>query len=83
MGIISDEEAIELGDETQENEDESIVLSSEPIELLEGDKFLLISDGVFNALGEEYIEDILSLRSDSTYIAYKIITRRLKIVLDI
>lgn len=79
MGIISDEEAIELGDETQENEDESIVLSLEPIELLEGDKFLLISDGVFNALGEEYIEDILSLRSDSTYIAYKIITEATKV----
>ena len=62
MGIISDEEAIELGDETQENEDESIVLSSEPIELLEGDKFLLISDGVFNALEKNILKTYSHLK---------------------
>ena len=46
--------------------------------MFEGDKFLLISDGVYNALGEEYIEDILSMRSDSTYIAYRIVTEAMK-----
>lgn len=79
LGIVSDEEVIQLATEAQENEEESIVLSSEPIELNEGDKFLLISDSIIKALGEEFVEDILSMRSDSTYIAYKIITEATKV----
>lgn len=71
---IMDEEE-EATDETSSGENsESIVSRTEPIELFEGDKFLLISDGVFNTLGEDNIRDILSMRSDSTYIAYKAVT---------
>ncbi|NLX76896.1 MAG: LysM peptidoglycan-binding domain-containing protein [Clostridiaceae bacterium] len=74
-----------ITDEEEEQEEESIetdnrtaVFSTEPIELFEGDKFLLLSDGVYNALGEEFIEDILSMRSDSTYIAYRLVTEAMK-----
>ncbi|HAA26062.1 MAG TPA: serine/threonine protein phosphatase [Ruminiclostridium sp.] len=79
LGIISDEEAQNIQEKYKAaDEDEKLMLLSEPVELMEGDKFLLISDGVYNALGEEYLEDILSMRSDSTYIAYRIITEAAK-----
>jgi serine/threonine protein phosphatase PrpC/LysM repeat protein len=78
LGIISDEEAESIQEYMAADEDEKTLLLSEPIELVEGDKFLLVSDGVYNALGEEYLQDILSMRSDSTYIAYRIISEAAK-----
>jgi len=79
LGIISDEEAENIQEKYKSaDEDEKTLLLSEPIELVEGDKFLLVSDGVYNALGEENLEDILSMRSDSTYIAYRIISEAAK-----
>jgi len=79
LGIISDEEAESIQEKYMSaDKDEKAVLLSEPIELVEGDKFLLVSDGIYNVLGEEYLEDILSMRSDSTYIAYRIISEAAK-----
>lgn len=75
--ILTDEE-FEEREERYPGINDISVSQTEPIELFEGDKFLLISDGVFNALGEEHIEDILSMRSDSTYIAYRIVTEAMK-----
>ncbi|MDD4297193.1 MAG: LysM peptidoglycan-binding domain-containing protein [Ruminiclostridium sp.] len=80
LGIISDEEAESFQEkfDSADEDDSKQVSMSEPVELLEGDKFLLISDGIYNALGEEYLEDILSMRSDSTYIAYRILNEASK-----
>ncbi|HEY8422233.1 MAG TPA: LysM peptidoglycan-binding domain-containing protein [Thermoclostridium sp.] len=69
--ILSGDDDEEQGDEFQVKDDDVFISQTEPIELCEGDKFLLISDGIYDTLGEEYIEDILSMRSDSTYIAYR------------
>ena len=66
LGILSDGEE-ELDDRYQEKGDETDIFNSSPIDLFEGDKFLLISDGVYNALGEEYIEDILSMKRQYLY----------------
>lgn len=80
LGIISDEEAESFQEKynAADEDNVSLVSMSEPVELMEGDKFLLISDGIYNALGEEYIEDIMSMRSDSTYIAYRILSEAIK-----
>jgi len=80
LGIISDEEAENFKEKynVTDEDNTSLVSMSEPIELMESDKFLLISDGIYNALGEEYIEDIMSMRSDSTYIAYRILSEAIK-----
>lgn len=80
LGIISDEEAESFQEKynTTDEDNSNLVSMSEPVELLESDKFLLISDGIYNALGEEYLEDILSMRSDSTYIAYRILSEAMK-----
>jgi serine/threonine protein phosphatase PrpC/LysM repeat protein len=80
LGIISDEEAESFQEKYNISDDDSAnqVTMSEPIELMEGDKFLLISDGIYNVLDEEYIEDIMSMRSDSTYIAYRILSEAVK-----
>jgi len=79
-----DEPDLIYGDDTTQNEeyyleeDGVIVSKTEPIELFEGDKFLLVSDGVYNTLGEDSIRDILLMRSDSTYIAYRTVTEAMK-----
>ncbi len=79
LGIISDEEAENIQEKYHSTDDaEKVMLQSEPVELVEGDKFLLISDGIYSALGEEYLEDILSMRSDSTYITYRILSEASK-----
>jgi len=75
---LMDEEAEETEEEFAEAVDEVIISKTEPIELFEGDKFLLISDGVYNTLGEDFIRDILLMRSDSTYIAYRTVTEAMK-----
>lgn len=79
LGIISDDEVEGFQEKYNINDKQGgPVLITEPIEILEGDKYLLISDGVYNALGEESLEDILSMRSDSTYIAYRVISEAMK-----
>ncbi|NLN64511.1 MAG: LysM peptidoglycan-binding domain-containing protein [Clostridiaceae bacterium] len=79
LGIISDDEVDDFQEKYSISEEDSqIVPITEPIDVQEGDKFLLISDGVYNALGEENLEDILSMRSDSTYIAYRVISEAMK-----
>lgn len=80
LGIISDEEAGDFEEKYHAAEEEKTgeVSITDPVDLQEGDKFLLISDGIYNAVGEEYLEDILSMRSDSTYIAYRILSEALK-----
>ncbi|HOK42459.1 MAG TPA: LysM peptidoglycan-binding domain-containing protein [Thermoclostridium caenicola] len=73
-GESVEDEEITLPDENPE----SPVVISDIYEVTEGDCFLLCSDGLVKALGEEKIEDILSLRSDSTYIAYKLVDEAMK-----
>jgi serine/threonine protein phosphatase PrpC/LysM repeat protein len=75
-------------DSEEENEKDDIVLPGEEnkgnavvsdvYDIAEGDSFILISNGLFDALGEEKIEDILALRSDSTYIAYRLVDEAMK-----
>jgi len=57
---------------------DSPVVVSDIYDIAEGDSFLLCSDGLMSALGEEKIEDILSLRSDSTYIAHRLVDEAMK-----
>lgn len=79
LGIISDDEVEGFQQKYSVDEkEEGPVSLTEPMEIMEGDKFLLISDGVYNSLGEETLEDILSMRSDSTYIAYRVVSEALK-----
>lgn len=80
LGIISDNEVEDFEEKynVQDEQKTGLVSITEPIEILEGDKFLLISDGVYRALGEENIQDILSMRSDSTYIAYRVLSEAMK-----
>lgn len=79
LGIISDDEVESFQEKYNIDEkQEGPVSFTEPMEILEGDKYLLISDGVYNTLGEENLEDILSMRSDSTYIAYRVISEAIK-----
>lgn len=54
------------------------VIVSDVNDLHEGDSFILLSDGLLEALGEEKVEDLLSLRSDSTYIAYRLVDEAMK-----
>lgn len=77
LGIITIEEDEEPED-TDQDENEVNVFTSEPIELTEGDKFLLVSDGIYYTLGEELIQNILSMRSDSAYIANRIVSEAMK-----
>jgi len=59
-------------------EKQGSVIVSDVYDLHEGDSFVLITDGVLEALGEEKIEDMLAMRSDSSYIAYRIIDEAMK-----
>jgi len=60
----------------EENKGNAVV--SDVYDIMEGDSFILISNGLYEALGEEKIEDILALRSDSTYIAYRLVDEATK-----
>ncbi|NLX64684.1 MAG: LysM peptidoglycan-binding domain-containing protein [Clostridiaceae bacterium] len=60
----------------EENKGNAVV--SDIYDIAEGDSFILISNGLYEALGEEKIEDILALRSDSTYIAYRLVDEAAK-----
>jgi len=71
------------GDENQDvvlpDEDPNAsVIISDIYDLAEGDSFLLVSNGILEALGEEKIEDLLSLRSDSSYITYRLVDEAMK-----
>lgn len=54
------------------------VIVSDLYDLMEGDSFILINDGLIEALGEEKIEDLLALRSDSAFIAYRLVDEAMK-----
>lgn len=77
--LIQPGESVEGDDITLPDEDpDSPVVISDIYEVAEGDCFLLCSEGLMKALGEEKIEDLLSLRSDSAYIAYKLVDEAMK-----
>lgn len=59
-------------------EDKGSAVVSDVYDIVEGDSFILLSNGLYEALGEEKIEDILALRSDSTYIAYRLVDEAMK-----
>lgn len=76
---INAEEAIEGDDIVLPNEDpDSPVVTSDIYDISEGDSFLICSDGLLNAIGEEKAEDLLSLRSDSSYIAFRMVDEAMK-----
>jgi len=60
----------------EENKGNAVV--SDIYDIAEGDSFILISNGLYEALGEEKIEDILALRSDSAFIAYRLVDEATK-----
>jgi len=60
------------------DEEKSSVIVSDIYDIHEGDSFILLSDGLYQALGEEKIEDLLALRSDSSYIAYRLVDEAMK-----
>lgn len=89
--LIEPGESVEEEDEYEEEDEDAvpdvtlpdedpnrIVVVSDIYEIAEGDCFLLCSDGLMKALGEEKIEDILSMRSDSTFIAHKMVDEAMK-----
>lgn len=77
--LVNSGESAEDEDVTLPDEDpDSPVVVSDIYEINEGDSFLLCSEGLMNALGEEKVEDILSLRSDSTYIASRMVDEAMK-----
>jgi serine/threonine protein phosphatase PrpC/LysM repeat protein len=85
LGILKEDESDELVrsrlealDSEKSAQNKSAVVLSEPEEIQEGDQFLLVSNGVFEALGEERIEDILSMHSDSSYLAAKLVNEAMK-----
>lgn len=70
----SEEDEVEIpGEESQGS-----VIVSDVYDLQEGDTFVLITEGVLEALGEEKIEDLMALRSDSNHIAYRLIDESMK-----
>lgn len=60
------------------NEEQGSVITSDVYDIQEGDSFILLSNGLYQALGEEKIEDLLALRSDSSYIAYRLVDEAMK-----
>jgi serine/threonine protein phosphatase PrpC/LysM repeat protein len=60
------------------DEEQTSVIVSDIYDINEGDSFILLSDGLYQALGEEKIEDLLALRSDSSYIAYRLVDEAMK-----
>lgn len=78
IDIRMTEDAGDDGLELPSEEERSSVIVSDIYDINEGDSFILLSDGLYQALGEEKIEDLLALRSDSTYIAYRLVEEALK-----
>jgi LysM repeat protein/serine/threonine protein phosphatase PrpC len=70
--VIQEDEAVAAG------ETDSPVIMSEPVPFCEHDTYLLISQGVFESLGEERIEDILAAGGESTAMAGKIVDEAMK-----
>lgn len=60
------------------DEERSGVIVSDIYDIHEGDSFILLSNGLYQALGEEKIEDLLALRSDSSYIAYRLVEEAMR-----
>lgn len=74
----SDDEAEPDDVELMGEESSGSVIVSDLYDLQEGDSFVLLNDGLFEALGEEKVEDLLALRSDSTFIAYRLVDEAMK-----
>lgn len=53
-------------------------IASDIYDVQEGDTFVLMSDGLFEALGEEKTEDLMALRNDSTYITHRLVDEAMK-----
>lgn len=68
-----DQDITILGKESRGN-----AVVSDIYDIEEGDSFILVSKGLFDALGEDKIEDLVALRSDSTYIAYRLVDEAIK-----
>lgn len=60
------------------DEEHGSVIVSDIYDIHEGDSFILLSNGLYQALGEEKIEDLLALRSDSSYIAHRLVDEAMK-----
>ena len=76
---ISAEEFAEGEDIVLPDEDpNSTVVISDIYDITEGDSFLICSNSLLNSIGEEKTEDLLSLRSDSSYIAFRMVDEAMK-----
>ena len=79
LGIITDEEAELYSNKfgsRSNNIDE--VQISDVLDIREGDKILLCTDGLTDYVEDERIEDLLSMRSDSAYIANMLLSEAKK-----
>jgi serine/threonine protein phosphatase PrpC/LysM repeat protein len=76
MGIITDEQANLIDEEAGENKD----TENKPgiIRLKENDMFLMCTDGVLNAVDEEQIFEIMSMRNDTGVIANMLIREAIR-----
>ncbi|NLM75844.1 MAG: LysM peptidoglycan-binding domain-containing protein [Clostridiaceae bacterium] len=74
----ADDEEIQDGLEIPGEEAEGSVIVSDIYSLQQDDAFVLVSQGVMEALGEEKIEDLMASRSDSSYIAHRITEEAMK-----
>ncbi|NLB78907.1 MAG: LysM peptidoglycan-binding domain-containing protein [Clostridiaceae bacterium] len=76
--VLENEEENETDIVLPGEEDKGSAIVSDVYDIAEGDTFVLLSNGLYETLGEEKIEDILALRSDSTYIAYRLVDEAMK-----
>lgn len=84
LGVLTEKDAerddliIPEDAETEVDEPESPVILSEPVPFCEHDTFLLISQGVFESLGEERLEDIMASGGDSVPLAGRMVAEAMK-----
>lgn len=84
LGVLTEKDAeredLIIPEENGEDAEvaESPVILSEPMPFCEHDTFLLISQGVFESLGEERLEDILASGGESVDLSRKIVAEAMK-----
>jgi len=83
LGVLTEEDAQREDLDTADDEvvEEAVpnpIILSEEISYCENDTFLLISQGAYESLGEERIEDIVANGGDSAEISGRIITEAMK-----
>lgn len=82
LGVLTEEDSVRedlhIPKQNADADLGQLTVVSEPLPIYEDDTFLLISDGVFEALGEERIEDIIAGEGDSSFLASRLINESMK-----